>query len=460
MTEPLNNPRDLAVWALRDRAGNVTAHLDRLLARAELPPSQRRLARELALGTLRRRGTLEVVLKAFLKQPDRRLPSPLTEILHVAVYQLLFLDRVPDFAAVSEAVDQADRFQHKRQAGLVNGVLRTIARNVSPVTQGTPRPVRDVLPVAPGAYRTFKRNVLPDAEIDPAGYLAAAYSLPPLLAKRWVERFGSLQKVIQIAAHANVRAPLVLRVNTLRGDLDAAMASLASDGVATAVHANGSSIVIMEPVNVRELSVITDGLVQPQDPTASAVVAECGVHGGMAVLDFCAAPGTKTTHLAQLMGNRGSILAVDVSARKLQRIDDNCSRLGVTIVTTVPGEQVGSLDVESFDLVLADVPCSNTGVLSRRAEARWRFDEHLLAKLKSDARLLAIAAGAFVRPGGRLVYSTCSIEPDECGEIAEGIRRRDPRMKLTYEKLTLPDGAEDPTQWHDGGYVAVFEKFF
>ena len=142
---------------------------------------------------------------------------------------------------------------------------------------------------------------------------------------------------------------------------------------------------------------------------------------------------------------------------QLERIEENCRRMGVDIVTTLAAERVGSLEGESFDLVLADVPCSNSGVLARRPEARWRLDERSLASLVEDQRFLAAAAARFVRPGGRLVYSVCSIEPEESTQLTRRLTRIDPRMTLRREKLILPGGADAPAQWHDGGYYAIFE---
>ena len=176
----------------------------------------------------------------------------------------------------------------------------------------------------------------------------------------------------------------------------------------------------------------------------------------MAVLDFCAAPGTKTTHLAECMGNQGRIVALDVSDDKLARVAENCERLGVTIVPPLRAEQVGSLEPGSFDVVLADVPCSNTGVLARRPEARWRFDPSALPRLAGDQRDLASAAAAFVRPGGRLLYSTCSIEPEENEQVARRLAAQRPNVTLDASEPIPPAGAEDPTRWNDGGYRAAF----
>ncbi|MCJ7544969.1 MAG: hypothetical protein MUP47_10500 [Phycisphaerae bacterium] len=458
MSETTPSPRDIAVWALSDRQGNVTANLERLLGRGGMSSEDRALAHELVMGATRRRGTLAAVQRAYLAQPDRRLPGALNEILQIGLYQLLFLTRVPDFAAVHEAVEQAIRHRHRRQSGLVNGLLRTVARGVSPMQTGPVSLACDVLPVGPGAWRRFDEPVFPDPGVDPRGYLVAAHSLPPALATRWLERAGSLERAVAWATHANCRPPLVLRVNTLRTSAQAVLAALADGGVAARMHANGTSIVLDRHADLRGLAAFREGLIQPQDATASAVVAQAvRPRAGMDVLDFCAAPGTKTTHLAELMGNTGSITAVDVTREKLATIESNCARLGATIVRTMLADEVGGLAPGRFDAALADVPCSNTGVLARRVEARWRFDEVALAKGVKDQRFLLAAAGHFVKPGGRLVYSTCSIEPEECGDLARAFTRRSDRFHLTDEKLTLPSGADDPATWYDGGYYAVFQ---
>ena len=447
--------RDIAVMALRDHGGNVSARLDHLLDQHHPAPADRALARELALGTVRRRGTLNAVLKAFLKCPERPMPGALQEILQVALYQMLFLDRVPDFAAVGEAVEQAGRFRHKRQAGLVNGVLRSIARDLSGPERSGATFARNAVPIAGDVSRTTTTAIFPDPLADPAGYLAEAYSLPPVLAERWVRRFGGLARAAEIAEHANTRPPLILRVNRLKTDPRAAADALADAGVRTVPHVNGVSLVAEKRVNVRELAAFRDGWVQPQDATGTHVVLAANPKPGMRVLDFCAAPGTKTTHLAELMDNSGEIVAVDVSDDKLARITENCRRMGVDIVTSILSEQVGSLIPRSFDLALVDVPCSNTGVLARRAEARWRFDEEGLGGLVRDQRSLTELAVEFVRPEGTLAYSTCSTEPEECEGVIKSLLAGRPNLVLVREESILPGGADDPARWCDGGYLAI-----
>jgi len=460
---PVTNPRDVAVTALRDRDGNVSAHLDRLLAEARLGPVDRAFARELALGALRRRATLRAALERLLVFPmDKLRHGAMLEIFDVALYQIFFLDRVPPHAVVNEAVEQAARFNHRKKAGLVNGVLRGLLRSLGSFEQGPPPLASNVVAVSPSQFRRCDRPLLPEPSQE-TEFLAAACSLPLELARRWLSRFGSLPKAFDLAMAANVRAPLVLRVNRLKTSPEEVLARFAAEAVAAAPHASGVSIVLLEPRNVTELPGFAEGWFQPQDPTATAVglaCAELDLFGAETrVLDFCAAPGTKTTHLAELMSDAGSILALDVTGEKLAKIEENCRRLGVTNVTTGLAQSAGSLQQGTFDLVLADVPCSNTGVLSRRAEARWRFSESALAKLVRDQYQLAAMAWRFVKPGGYFVYSTCSIEPEECGDVVRRLARHH-RGEIIREHLTLPVVGES-MRWQDGGYYAILRaKFF
>ena len=188
-----------------------------------------------------------------------------------------------------------------------------------------------------------------------------------------------------------------------------------------------------------------------------AVVLAAGASPGMNVLDLCAAPGTKTTHLAELMGGQGAITAVDVPGR-LHLVEDNCRRMGIDIVTVRSTEEMAQLPEASFDVVLADVPCTNTGVLARRPEAKWRFSADGLHKVVADQKFLLSAAAAFVRPGGRLVYSTCSLEPEENEMLVGRFARAFPQRKLLSRTRTLPGGADDPAQWYDGGFAAIFQS--
>ncbi len=449
--------RDTAVQAQRDRDGKVSRYLRYLLEQTPLSPVDRALARELALGAVRRRATLDTVIRAYLKHPDKRLPTPTREILQVAIYQILFLDHVPAFAAVDEAVQQAERFHHKRQQGFINGLLRTLLRELPAPAPERLEPARDAVPCGDGRSRRLGRDVFADPTDQPVDYLAAAYSLPRELARRWRERFGPDQ-ARKLAEHAIARPPLIARINRLRGNVASVLASLKQDHQPAQAHDNAQSVVLLDPIeSLTGLSAFRDGLLQPQDPTATAVVASARAGPGDDVLDFCAAPGTKATHLAERMDNQGRIVAVDVNENKLRRIETNARRLGVEILSTHLAEEIAKLELQSFDLVLVDAPCSNTGVLARRPEARWRFEEEGFAGLLQDQFALLLAAAEYVKPGGQLLYSTCSIEPEENEQIVEKLLTRLPRFHRAGQTLTLPAGRDAPQQWHDGGYRAMLE---
>ena len=178
----------------------------------------------------------------------------------------------------------------------------------------------------------------------------------------------------------------------------------------------------------------------------------------MSVLDLCAAPGTKTTHLAERMANQGRIVAADVTDQKLARVRESCRRMGVGIVETILAERVAALEPDSFDGVLVDAPCSNTGVLARRPEARWRFDPAKLEALARDQRQLLTLGAEFVRPGGWLLYATCSMEAEENERVVRAFLGHRGDFSLRRQVRTEPAGATDPARWSDGGAFALLRR--
>ena len=449
--------RNLAVRALGDKHGNVSARLRRLISEMSPPLSERAFARELAMGVLRHKATIEAVLAKYLKNPNKKLPSPIKEIMYVALYQIMFLDRVPAFAAVDAAVEQTKDSHHKRQSGFVNGLLRTVVREMS-------KPIESALEdkltghhilLGKGRLRRFKREILPDPESKPAENLSATYSLPQDLVNRWIDEHG-LADTAKLARHTCGRPPLIVRVNMAKTDVVSVMDSLTSEGATVTAHENGCSIVLEIAKNFTQLRTFKDGLFQPQDPTATAVVNAIDIQTGMRMLDLCAAPGTKTTHLAERMKNQGHITAVDVSSSKIMKIEEGCKRMDISIVKTMRAPDVASLQPYSFDIVLVDAPCSNTGVLARRPEARWRFTYDKLDELKRDQKFLAEQGANLVKSGGQLIYSTCSIEPEENCDIAHWLTETNSNLELIEQLQTLPTGDDCPEKWHDGGFYAKF----
>ncbi len=453
--------RDIALKALRDNRENVTASLRAFLAEHPLSAADRGLARRLAMGVVRHKSTLNAVIRAFVARGkgQPKIPPTVRIILQLGLYQIIFLDRVPEFAAVNETVEQANAFRRGRFTGLVNGVLRNVTRALGEPEFAAGKPAADLIPLAGGRSRRLEKPIFADPEEAPSVWLAQACSLPEELAARWLgQAGGNLNTVIRWAMQANDEPPVIARVNFLKTTVAEAIESISAQGVGATRHANGSSIVLSDVGDITALEAFQQGWIMPQDPTASDVLQDADIQPGMTVLDLCAAPGTKTMHLAERMENTGRIIALDISADKLERINENIARMGVSIVEPMLAEHLGSLTPASFDLILADVPCSNTGVLARRPEARWRFTSKGLGRIVRDQQGLLTMAAGFVRPGGKVIYSTCSVEPEENQDMAKFSERQHLGLVLDKQKLTRPGGTGEPTQWHDGGYYAIFHR--
>jgi len=366
--------------------------LDAELGRRRLSPRDSALATELVFGTLRWQRYLDWLLMPYSRRRLASLTLTARATLRMTVYQLVFLERVPTFAAVSDAVSLVRG--RPGVAEFVNAVLRAFTRR------------GDCEPLPPA---------------DPLEALATRCSFPTWLARRWVDRWGAEEAEMLMRALCE-RPPMTLRANTLRTDRDALGARLAAEeGLAwrpTAWAPEG--LVVMgsagTPAGWRAFA---DGVFAVQDEASMLVAHLLAPRAGETVADVCAAPGAKTTHLAQLMGDRGRVLAFDPTPVRLERVRHAVARLGLSSVETLDGpvEARAPGFRDGCDAVLVDAPCSNLGVLRRNPEVKWRRQpEDLPINAERQARILA-AAATMVRPGGRLVYATCSMEPEENDQV-------------------------------------------
>jgi 16S rRNA (cytosine967-C5)-methyltransferase len=352
-----------------------------------LSPADRNLAHELVLGTLRHLSLLDAVLGRFCRRPLRHLDPRLQQILRVGAYQLLRLSRVPGYAAVNEAVDEARAAGFARQAGFVNAVLRKVGR------------------IPPG------EEFLPP-ESDSAETLAVRYSHPLFLVERWLERFPAAA-VRAWLARSNEPPDHFLTVNTRRTSPDRFVAACRERGVEAAPAGHDlPSVVVKGPLQPLE-PLLADGLGFPQDIGSQAVTALVPAGGYRRILDLCAAPGGKSFALA-LRFPESAVLAMDVSPARLRIMAQRAIPLGLDRIRLLAGDTVAPpLQPECGDLVLVDAPCSGTGTLQRNPDLRWRLTpEEILRQSRRQRGILAAAAERVI-PGGRLVYSTCSAEEEE-----------------------------------------------
>lgn len=396
---------DLLTRVERDRA-YASVLLDATLARGGLPGKEAALLTELTYGVLRWRGTLDWLVETVGRRRVADLPVRLRQILRVGAYQLRFLDRVPAYAAVSEAVALAKGpGGHEGWASLANALLRRLADR------------RAALPV-------------PDMQ-DPVERLALQFSHPAWLVRRWLARFGQAEATALLEAN-QAPAPTVLLVNRLRTDAQAVARYLAASGVsAVPSPLLPEALRVREGGRVRHDPLVAEGHVQVMDDGAALAVALLDPQPEETVLDACAGGGNKAIRMAALMGNTGRIVALDVGERALRRLREACGRLGATSVEPTAGDarEAARHVPGGADRVLVDAPCTGLGTLRRHPEIRWRVPEADLTRLAALQRELVRGAAQAVRPGGCLVYAVCSTEPEEGEAVAEVFGRAFPGFR-------------------------------
>lgn len=425
--------------------------LDERLTRAGLSPADRRLSTQLVYGVLRRRSALDALARPFVRREAHRVEGWLWETLRLGALQIAFLENIPPHAALHETVALASAFGRPGAKGFINAVLRRVTELVT--GDQADGPSADALPVRNGRYRRLAKPVLPESAAHPVEYLERAFSLPGWLAARWHGRLG-WEECVRLGFWFAEPAPLWLRCNPLRSDRPAVLGALAAAGIAAEPGEHPQAVRIAQPVAVAELPGFAEGWFTVQDESPMRLGSALSPRAGTHVLDLCAAPGGKTTHLAEQMGNRGRVVACDVSARRLGTLTSLCRRLGLTIVEPcrLHADASAGPPAGPFDAALVDVPCSNTGVLGRRVEARWRLQEGDLRRLVPLQTRLLLQAAERLRPGGVVVYSTCSIEPEENQGIVRTVLQGMPELELEAEE------DQSPGEPSDGGYWARLRK--
>ncbi|MBN1436123.1 MAG: methyltransferase domain-containing protein [Sedimentisphaerales bacterium] len=436
----------------------IADSLDEAFAQGQLDHRQRPAATELAYGTCRRLITIDHLIARQSKRGLRSVDNVVLAILQVAVYQLIYSGDSPDFAVVDEAVKQA-KCVNKFAGSFVNAVLRNIQRSiVAPVTAESENKPQATIWLDDQQGVRFDSNIFPPVDRNAAKYLSLAYSMPPWLTERWLKQYGFDQTMRICVAH-NIRPSLTLRVNRLRCTPAELLMRLTQMDLAC--HCHGDAVQLDVSTSPDQLPGYQRGEFAVQDITAMDVAGRLGVAPGMRVLDFCAAPGGKTTHLAELMRNQGEIIACDISDEKLALIDENCRRLGHTIVRTSLADNIDAeYAAGAFDAVLLDVPCSNTGVLGKRVEARHTLRPNIIKQLVQVQKQLLAHAATLIKPKGKILYSTCSIEANENERQVQDFLADHANFELEQQWLTLPTYRDPHLNHctHDGGFTALLRQ--
>jgi 16S rRNA (cytosine967-C5)-methyltransferase len=390
--------RTAAFTALRDvNAGRADLPAALAAVRPTLQDERdRALATDLVTGTLRWQRQLDHLIEHFAKRPIGKLDFDVLQILRLAAYQLLHLDRVPAAAAVNDAVAMTRRARKTSAAGLVNAVLRGLSRNMH----------RLPLPLRP-----------PDG--DPLPYLEVSLSHPGWLAHRWLGRYG-FDATETWEKFNNAAAPLTIRVNRLKTDAETLTRALEGHGVAVEPARYAPDGLIVTGGNPLRTPLAGTGQFFLQDEASQLVALLGAPEPGMKVLDTCASPGGKTTAMAAMAGDRAEIVATDVRSARVQLLRETVAASGAQNIRVLQADlEAGLPFAPEFDVVFVDAPCSGLGTVRRDPDIRWRRTEGDLAPL-ADAQVKMIRNAAdVVRPGGRLIYSTCSSEPEENERVVE-----------------------------------------
>ncbi|KKL48054.1 hypothetical protein LCGC14_2329360 [marine sediment metagenome] len=447
--------RQVAFWVLNKFDVNRHDAGELLHKRISLT-DQRGQATDLVYGAIRNMPAIDMVIEQAGSTPIKRISKKLLAILRIGAYELIYAPQTAEYAIVNEAVDLTHSVTGKKPAGFVNAVLRNLTRAIvcrdASLEGGD---LRKTLPQSETNGCAFKDDVLPDPEADPSDYLSKGFSIPDWLVRGWISEFD-LEVARGICFASNRRPGIFLAANTLKVSAEGLLEKLRAEGIECAGPGESGLLKLKSHVPVSEIAGFSEGLFTVQDPAQVLPVRMLLPKPGQRVLDMCAAPGGKTVQMAQMMEDRGSMIASDIDVERLVKVDDNCKRLGITIVKTVIVDEASG----DFDAVLVDAPCSNTGVMARRCEVRLRINENAVKELAKTQLQLLTKAGELAHGGGRICYSTCSIMKDENSGVVESFLAENKSFVLESEKLTLPSlsKTDDTTFDHDGGYAAIILK--
>jgi 16S rRNA (cytosine967-C5)-methyltransferase len=421
-----------------NRMEKADRHPDQLLTDSlkryrHLTSLDRAFLTELMYGVLRWRGKFDWVIGQFSKTPFEKIESEIVNILRIGLYQILFLTRTPVSAAVNESVELAKKSRGKGGGGFVNGVLRSVIRK------------KEEIPY-------------PDEMQDSARTISVVQSHPLWLVQRWVEELGA-EETKKVCEANQQHAPLVLRTNTLKTSRVELMKKMEASGLkpfATAYSEDG--VIMRDPPAVSDLPFFREGLYVLQDEASQLVTTILDPRPGETILDACAAPGGKTTHIAQRMGNEGKIHALDLTVEKLKWIDEGCRRLGVTMVNTIRGNASRTFPVPEgtgFDRILADVPCSGFGTLRRNPDLKWRKGTEDILRLRDLQSSILNNLSGYLLPEGTLVYSTCTVFHEENENVVEEFISHHPEFRLDPIDKVLPERCH---LFVKGGYFRTFPR--
>jgi len=427
----------------------ISAILNPLLAQT----NEKNRTTDLVFGTIRNRFTIDTIITKLTDCPPERIPKKIHNIIRIGVYELIYCPTTAQYAIVNEAAESASKIAGQKQVGFVNALLREITRHI--VERQTPLSQTDADKIIPQTTATgckFDCQILPNPQSTLTDYFSTAFSIPKWLITDWLTEYG-LEKTRQICFASNRRPSVYIRPNLLKTSSEQLAGLFRSADVAFDITPDKTMMKIKSPHTIAELPGFSEGLFAIQDLAASQSVKMLNPNPDWVILDLCAAPGTKTTQLAELTADKAKIFATDISRTRLKKVRENISRLDVKSVTVIDHKDIFA--AAPYDAVLLDVPCSNTGVLSKRPEIRYRIKPDTLKNITKQQTELLQSAVSLLKPTGKICYSTCSIQRIENDLIVKDFLDKNPAFKLETELLILPQTDDFD---HDGAYTAIITR--
>ncbi len=395
------------------------SYIDKLLGHTlkneNLSPPDKSLLTELVNGVIRWRSRLDWVLTGFYYGDYQKCLNLVKNAMRVALYQILYLNRIPIPAAINESVEIVKNIQGDKTAGIVNGVLRNIARNIENIRY-------------------------PEKSDDEIYHLSVMHSHPKWLVKKWVDRYG-MKSAERLMEYNNQRPYIAVRVNALKSSVEEIKDIFDKHNIEYKEnkYLKNTLLLFSPKYDLTASDLFKTGKITIQDPSATLAATLAEPHPGWNVVDLCAAPGGKSYILAEQMLDEGKIIALDKHESKMNFIKDGAERLGFTCIKAETGDAVEFKAEGKFDLVFADVPCSGLGTLSKKPDIKWKKEPDDLIVIQKIQRDILKNASTLVKDGGVLIYSTCTIEPEENEDNIEWFLKQFPEFELEEAEMYLSD---------------------
>ncbi|HPU41303.1 MAG TPA: 16S rRNA (cytosine(967)-C(5))-methyltransferase RsmB [Acetivibrio clariflavus] len=386
---------------------------------------------ELVYGTLKWQLSIDYIIEKFSSVKIKKLSPWILNILRLGVYQLLYMTKIPESAACNESVNLAKRYGHSASSRYVNAVLRNIARSKDKIEY-------------------------PDRNKDLSAYLSIRYSHPEWMVRNWLNRFGESFTEALLKCN-NETAPLTVRVNTLKTSTEELREQLEKEGFEPQpARYVENALIINKPSSITKMRAFEQGMFQVQDESSMIVAQVLNPKPNDLVIDVCSAPGGKATHMAEIMKNTGQVIARDVHDHKIKLIEEAAIRLGIDIIKAeVFDAQKEDLKlISKADCVLVDAPCSGLGIIRRKPDIKWTRKEKDLDEIVELQERILDTSSKYVKPGGVLVYSTCTVEPKENEELVKRFLQDNRDFELEDISEVLPKGLKKDTA--KAGYIQLY----